>query len=234
MITDLPAPVQKWLRGSGVIGKEAVNLVRLEQEGFMRQDENNNDWKKISAVQYINVRHPAFLWSMEMEAFPGLKVKGRDQYQNGKGNMQIKALSLVNIVNESGSKTDMGSLQRFLAEICWAPSAALNKLIHWEAIDASSAKAILSYKGSEGSVVFHFNKAGDIIKCTADRYMSSSSSRLEKWEVRNTHFKMINGFRIPVASEVTWKLKNGDFTWYKFRIKAIAYNAMAQRNFSGR
>jgi hypothetical protein len=29
---------------------------------------------------------------------------------------------------------------------------------------------------------------------------------------------------MPVKSEVTWKLKSGDYTWYKLEITEIEYN----------
>lgn len=143
--------------------------------------------------------------------------------------MNIKALSLINITNEGGDKVDQGTLQRYLAEICWFPSAALSPYIEWEAIDNTSAKATMSYNGVSGSVTFQFNNQGDMTACSADRYMGSGkNATLEKWIVTSKSYDLMNGIRMPVKSEVTWKLKSGDYTWYKLEITDIAFNDRAK------
>jgi hypothetical protein len=157
---------------------------------------------------------------------PLIQITARDKYYGGKGEMDIKLLSLIPIANSSGYKVDQGTLQRYLAEMCWFPSAALSRYIRWDAIDSHSAQATLTYKGVSGSVVFHFNENGDVAACNADRFMGSETdAQIEKWEVRSTAFGVMDGVRIPVKSEVTWKLKEGDFTWLKLEIKEIEYNA---------
>ncbi|MBD0366041.1 MAG: hypothetical protein ICV53_08055, partial [Flavisolibacter sp.] len=128
-------------------------------------------------------------------------------------------------VNQANEKIDQGALQRYLAEICWFPSAALSPYIQWQAIDATSARATITYKGITGSVVFCFNEQGDMIGCSADRYMGGGKeAKLEKWEVTSKGFAIKDGVRMPVKSEATWKLKSGDFTWYKLEITDVEYN----------
>ncbi len=51
---------------------------------------------------------------------------------NGKGNMLIKMMSTIPIGNSSGEEMDQGAMMRFLAEIVWLPSAALNDYIQWD------------------------------------------------------------------------------------------------------
>jgi hypothetical protein len=83
----------------------------------------------------------------------------------------------------------------------------------------------MTYGGVSGSVVFLFSKEGDLTGCNADRYMGGGNeATLEKWEVRSTRFDVVNGIRIPVQSEVTWKLKPNDFTWYRLEITEIGYD----------
>ena len=116
-------------------------------------------------------------------------------------------------------------MQRLLAEICWTPSAALSPLIQWEAVNDTTAKATMRFDGVSGTVSFRFNKEGEVIACTADRYKDSNdAAQLEKWEVVNTRYGVLGGIRMPVESAATWKLKDGDFTWYKLVITEIEYN----------
>ncbi|MHA4847347.1 DUF6920 family protein [Flavitalea antarctica] len=50
------------------------------------------------------------------------------------------------------------------------------------------------------------------------------NATLEKWEVRSIEHAVLNGVRMPVKSEATWKLKAGDFTWYKLEITDVEYH----------
>ena len=160
-----------------------------------------------------------------MAMMPGISIRARDKYMNGQGEMKIKILSLVPIVNSTGSEVDQGTLQRWLAEICWFPSAALSSYITWQPMNEHSAMATMTYKGVSGSVIFYFDAKGDILKCMADRFMSSGNQMsLEKWEVKNTGYAVFHGIRIPAKSEVTWKLENGDFTWAKVEVTEIEYD----------
>ena len=46
--------------------------------------------------------------------------------------MLIKVMSTIPIGNSSGEEMDQGAMMRFLAEIAWVPSAALNDYIQWD------------------------------------------------------------------------------------------------------
>jgi hypothetical protein len=226
MLNGLPLPVQNWLLNSGIVGRPTVHTLRLRQRGLMRSKPEQKNWSSMQAEQYFTVDEPSFIWKANMAMIPMISITARDKYVQGKGEMNIKVLSLIPIANSSGYKVDQGTLQRYLAEICWFPSAALSPYINWEHIDAGSAKATLTYKGVSGSMLFHFNENGSITSCSANRYMSTGNDiSLEKWEVRSTEHRIMDGIRIPVKSEATWKLKGGDFTWAKLEITEIEYNS---------
>jgi hypothetical protein len=143
----------------------------------------------------------------------------------GKGKMTIKMLSFTTTTDVGGEKIDGAALQRYLAEICWFPSAALSFNIKWQSIDSFSAKATLSYNWSTSTVDFLFNKDGSLVGCNANRFTGSDVNAVrEIWQVRTTAFPIMNNIRMPIKSEVAWKLKTGDFTWLKLEITAIEYN----------
>jgi hypothetical protein len=225
MLSGLPTPVQTWLMNSGIIGKQLTVSVRLTQNGFMRSKPDQENWSSIYAEQYFRIDEPSFVWKANMEVMPGIAIQARDKYIAGKGEMKIKLVSLIPIANASGLEVDEGSLQRWLAEMCWFPAAALSPYIKWADLDASSARATMTYRGVSGSVIFHFNAKGDITACTADRFMGSGNKMsLEKWRVKTIDYQVMNGISIPTKAEATWKLKTGDFTWLKLEIIKIEYN----------
>jgi hypothetical protein len=65
----------------------------------------------------------------------------------------------------------------------------------------------------------------NMIGFLADRYKDvGPNATLEKWLVTTTDTKEFNGTRIPYKSEVTWKLKEGDFTWAKMELTELEFN----------
>ena len=230
-LNDLPYPVAKWLKVSGMIGKEKINTVWLSQKVRMKMKPGQKDWNEAVAEQYFSVENPAFIWKVKMNMPPFIKITGRDKFVDGKGEMLIKMFSLLNIVNEKGEKMDEGTLQRFLGEIVWFPSAALNQYITWEAIDSLSAKATMNYKGTTGSGTFYFNEQGDFVKFSALRYKGNEAdAQRYEWVLTVKEHSIMNSIKIPTIWEVTWKLENGNWTWLDLEITDIRYNSSIEIN----
>ena len=222
-MAHLPAPVQQWLLRSGVVGKEATPAVQLQQKGAMRTTPGGK-WMPVSAVQYVRTDRPGFVWKADVKAAPGIYMAGRDRYYNGHGHMLIKLLSLYPVANNKGPQVDQGTLLRYLAEMVWYPSATLAPYISWQPINNRQAQATMNYGGVTASGVFGFTAGGDVESFTAQRYYSRQKlSTLETWHIaiEPGAYRSFNGIRIPFRSSVTWKLKEGDFTWYKLEISGV-------------
>ncbi|MFW6269127.1 MAG: DUF6544 family protein [Bacillota bacterium] len=223
-LTELPEPVQKWLKNSRIIGKERVATVRLKQEGLFKTGEDAS-WMPFTAEQYYTTNPPGFIWYTTMKAAPLISVKGRDKYYQGRGNMLIKLMSLIKVADATGPEMDQGTLLRYLNEIMWFPSAALNDYIEWEEVDDRSAKATMSYKGVSASAIFYFDENYDMIDYEADRYADIDGSfSKETWSTPISDYQIFEDKRLPAAGRGVWKLDSGDFNYIKLEIKEIEYN----------
>lgn len=222
-ITDsLPAPVKRWLLQSKIVAKPRVHTMSLQQAGWMRLKASDTKWTRTSAEQHFNLQEPAFVWAVNMKMFGLLPVKGRDKFAEGKGEMRITLFGLFPIVKQSDEKITAGAMQRFLAEICWCPGAAISPYIQWEPIDDNRARARMTYRGVTVEVIFSFDSSGHVTEVNADRYMGGgSAATLEHWQVTCSDFRKEDG--LPMRSTATWKLKEGDFSWYKLEIISIQY-----------
>jgi len=117
---------------------------------------------------------------------------------------------------------------RFLAEIIWLPSAALSDYIQWASVNDTTGHATLTNGNRTVSGLFYFDEAGDIMGFEGKRYGNFDGLiSLETWSVRILEHKEFNGVRIGNKCEVTWKLKQGDFTWLQLEITDIVYNNSA-------
>jgi mRNA-degrading endonuclease RelE of RelBE toxin-antitoxin system len=222
-IEGLPEPVQRYLKYTQIIGKEKINTVRLKQGGYFRMNEDQK-WMPVEAEQYFNVDSIEFIWVAKVDYAPLLSIYAKDEFVDGKGNLVVKLLGIIKVVDAKGYEIDNGEILRFLAESVWFPSAFLNDYIEWEAIDNESAKAIITYQGISASAIFHFNEKGEVTSITAKRYREVDGNFvLEDWEGQIIEYKMFNGVNVPSRVDIIWKLKTGDFCYDRIELTDIEY-----------
>lgn len=222
---ELPAPVYKWIQNTGMVGKQAIQSAYIKQKALMKMKPEQKDWNPAEAEQYSVIDVPAFIWNVNMEMTPLIKIKGRDKFVDGKGEMLIKINSLINVVNEKGERMDEGTLQRYLGELVWFPSLALSPYISWEAIDDYSAKATMSYKGTTGCGTFYFNEKGDFTKFIALRFKGNEAdAKRYPWVLTVDDYAVFEGIKVPSKMKATWKLDEGNWTWLDLEITDIKYN----------
>jgi hypothetical protein len=217
----LPPLVQKWMKASGVVGKEMVQKAKIKQKGHLRISPQAS-WKAFSAEQNVNYVKPAFIWYAKIKMYPLILVYGLDKYLNGQGNMSIRLMSAISLSKASGSEINQGSLLRYLAEIMWQPSAALRDYIQWEEIDESSARAVMSYRGVTAGGVFKFNQEGLPQSFTASRYRENQGKyNLDEWYVQVSDYKEIQSTFLPARGQLSWMLPEGEFQWMQLEITEL-------------
>ncbi|WP_147534280.1 DUF6920 family protein [Bacillus marasmi] len=228
MLDQLPIAVQKWLKYIGLVGKESIQTAYFKQKGQMKLKPNQKEWAEASVEQYVITGKPGFLWKVNMKMNPLIVISGRDKYQDGIAKMTIKLGSMIPVVNTVDDyKTNQSTMQRYLMELPWYPSAALNPYISWEEIDKNSAKATMTYKGITGSAIYHFNDFGKLLKVSALRYKDSNENSEPVECIGEVKaYSSIDGIEIPTKMNIIWVLDDGLFNWYKLEIINAKYNSL--------
>ena len=210
---------------SGVVGKPKPQTVYLTQKFDMKLKPEQENWYKADAEQYFTTENPAFIWTVKLSMSPLIKIIGRDKFVDGKGEMQMKMNSIIHLGKETGEKMDEGTLQRYLGEMVWFPSALLNPYITWEEMDSLTAKATMTYRGTSGSGIFHFDEKGDFVRFTTMRYMGNDpDARRYEWLITVDDHSVFEGIRMPSKMRATWKLDEGDWTWCIIEITDLVYD----------
>lgn len=224
MTKELPPPVKRWVENSGIIDNEKIHTVHLKQRGLMKLQPDQQLWTDAEAEQIFTVDKPGFIWRVRT-TMAGVPVIGRDLFSNGQGSMEIRLAGTIPVVKVSNHKRiNESTIQRYLGEIVWFPSAAISPYIQWEPVDEHSAKATMSYEGTTGSAVFHFNDQGDLEKFVAPRYKDINDEVPTDWVATVKETQSINGIKIPTRLEAAWLLEKETFTWYKFEVYDVTYN----------
>jgi len=224
IIGSKPYIVQKWLRSS-MENTDYISSVRLQQKGRMRTKPEAR-WMPFTAEQYVSVPAASFIWTTEVELFSEIELTGRDKLESGEGEMSIKLMGLIPIVEEKANpKINSGSMMRYLAEMCWYPTAALDNRIHWEPVGNTSAEASLEINDVSVSGTFYFTPDGNFEAFESQRfYGGGDNSNLETWHIEAVDYSTFHGVKIPNKAEITWKFLEGDFKWMELEVVDIDYN----------
>lgn len=224
-LQQLPFPVKKWLASVGIIGNRKIKAVKLKQSGVMKLKPGQEKYFKPEAEQYISVSEPGFLWQIDLKIMPLIKTTGRDYFYRGNASMLIKLAYLLPIVDQkSNSKINESALHRFLLEVPWYPTAALNKYLKWEKIDSSSARATINYQGMKAAADFIFDQEGNLLRTEAMRYKESNeNTKRLKCTGELKEYTTVDGISIPRKIDVSWYLDSGKFTWFKIELDEISF-----------
>jgi hypothetical protein len=224
-IRPLPEAMQRYLKYAQVIGKKEINCVRLKQKGYIRMNEKQK-WMPFEAEQYFSADEPSFIWYAKVKMFPLISIKARDKYFSGHGNMFIKLLGIKTIADAKGPEIDQSSLERYLNEMPWFPTAFLRDYVKYEEIDSNSVKITVEDSGLKVFGIFYIDDIGRITHAVVDgRYMTVGDEYIkEKWTTPYTEYREMSGFRIPTKGEATWNLKTGDFTYVKLELTDVEYD----------
>ena len=227
-LEKLPEPVQKYLKRSLKEGQPYINCVRLKQSGGMRLAPDQQ-WKPFVAEQYFTVEPPAFIWRAKLQFLPLIWVTARDKYVRQYGNMLIKILTTLTVANAKGPNVASAAMIRFVSEMMWFPAALINSdYLQWEAVNATSARAIVNDNGVGAVLTFDFDEEGDISEVVADRYKDADDETPTKWCGRIRQYGEFKGVRIPSEVEVGWELETGYFAYWRGNITDIEFNVRAR------
>jgi hypothetical protein len=224
-VRDLPEPVRRYIRHTGVIGQESVHNMRAVWQGRMRRDPRTG-WFAIRAQQYNFYGDLARIFYIRGRMF-GVPVVGRDLYSTGEGRMIMKAAGLIPVVDVTGTEMASSGLVTLFNDMCLlAPATLADKRIRWVPIDSLTAKGSIEDAGRTVSATLHFNQDGEITDfVTDDRYMESRGRfRKIRWSTPVGQYKDFRGIKLPSHGAAVWHLDEGEFTYAEFDLQSIEYN----------
>jgi hypothetical protein len=224
MLEDLPEPLRRYLRHTGIVGKPFVDTVYLEQKGQMYLGAGQG-WVPLDAEEHYTVQPPGFVWDATIHKGPLPIARGRDMYAGGEGRMLIKAGTLFTVVDDKGPEMDQGSMMRYLSEMIWFPTAFLDDNISFEPIDDNSARVRLTDGGKCVSATMYFDEEGKVTDFVAERYRTVEGGYdLETWSAPVYEYGELAGLKLPLRGGAIWKLPEGDLKYADIIITDLQYD----------
>ncbi|WP_319478370.1 DUF6920 family protein [Marispirochaeta aestuarii] len=227
MLEGLPEPVQRYFRTVLEPGVLLLTGARVLHRGTFNMAEEGSNWKAFSSEQRVSVYPPGFLWDARISILPGLDARVHDGYIDGEGLLKASLGGLIPLVELEGpGEIARGELMRWLAEAAWYPTALLpGRNLHWEAVDGTSARAVLQDGGIGLSLLFRFTDEGLIDSVWSDgrERMVAGGTERTPWEGRWSNYQWREGMLIPLSGEVLWRLSGGEKPYWRGEITEIEY-----------
>ncbi len=224
LIAQLPAPVQRSLRWSGVIGSTVPAGAVVHQSGRIRSSDTSR-WLRFSSRETYEIARPGFEWRASLKIGPITAGTATDSFRNDEGRMHVKLLGMFNIVDAAGPAIDQGSLLRWLNETMWFPAVWATDLIGWESVDDHTALGSVCAGDLTVQAEFCFDDEGRFVDFHADRHrdMGDGRSELTRWSTPIREYAQLGGLNLPAGGEAVWHLAEGDFEYIQIRASRVEY-----------
>lgn len=223
MIENMPTPVQRYLIYTGVIGKPMVESVRLKQRGRIRESADK-PWMNFDAEQYYTTNPPHFQWRGTVRKLGIPVVRVTDQYQDGKGKLQVKVGAIFPISTATGKEMDQGELLRYLNEMMWFPTAYVGKNVSFQSLDNTSALVTLTDSGKSVSATMYFDDTGRLTNFAAPRYRAVGGKyELEDWSTPISAYGEFEGLKLPKKGIGIYHLSSGDLDYIELEVTNLQY-----------
>jgi hypothetical protein len=159
--------------------------------------ETGEQWRPFSSTQRVITQRPGFDWEGRIAMLPGMIVHVHAAYIAGEGMLHASLFRLVTLANLRGTpEIAQGELPRLFAEAAWYPTAQLpSQGAHWDAIDATSARATLKDRETTVTLLFRFNENGLIESVRAEARGRTRAGALipTPWEGRWSNYELRDG-----------------------------------------
>ena len=223
-ISDLPEPVRRSMRRSGVIGREMPSSVVVQQEGRIRTSPDRK-WLRFVAREVFTLDPPGFVWDARLKPAGITAGRAVDSLDHGRGKMKVRLLGLTTVVDETGPEMDQGAAMRWLNETMWFPTVWASDTIMCEPIDAVSAAGTLKTERTSVTAEFRFDEEGRLVDMLADRYRDADDGFvMTPWSTPLTGHARFDGIEVPSSGRAVWKIDDDVFEYIQIRITGIRYS----------
>ncbi len=221
----LPKPIARWVRNSGVIGQSVPKIALIKQSGQLRLKPDKEDWMRFHAEQVVGLSSPSFTWKVNTRLHFLIRIVGRDFFNDRSAALEMRLNNLLPVAKRRSCQyLHQSALARFMMEMVWYPAFATDSRISWQAMDDRMAKARLRIGKLCGEVIFEVDEEGNLVRCLAERYYDSGAKPRAYWCIGNVHETgYACGVKIPTKMEITWKLDDGAFNWFKVKVESVEY-----------
>jgi hypothetical protein len=226
-LAPLPAPVQRYLRYCGAVGKPHslrarlrfdAEMIRKRGDSAMPAQAEQADFFGASPQRYFFMR----------ARMAGLPVRVLHVYGNGQASMQVRLLGLFPVVHIQSAELFQAETVTLLNDMCLlAPGSLLDPRLRWRGLDADHAEVSLQLGAKPVKAKLSFNAEGALLNFESeDRYALGDDGVLRRlpFSTPVRDYKDYGGWRLASYGEAIYQYPEGPFTYGRFWLKEAVFN----------
>jgi len=239
-VGELPAPVQRYLRGVGAVNVPGVRNYRVRFRGRIRSGPDA-PWMPFTAEQQSFTDPPARFFLMHAR-LRGVPIEAFHRFVDGHATMQVKIAGIYRLVDARGDVMDRSETVTLFNDMCLlAPPTLIDSAITWEPVDSATVRAHFYTAGQAISATLSFGDDGLLTNFISDDRSRAStdgkSFRAQRFSTPVRRYEPIGRFaeRLPATpssspvgvaayADARWSLPEEEFTYAEFEILSVEYN----------
>ena len=223
----LPAPVQRYLRGAGVLGRPRPHQLRATWRGRIRSDPAS-PWMAFTAEQLNTFDPPRRFFKMDATR-AGLPVDVLHAFDEGGATMRVRLLSLFTMVDASGPAMTRAETVTVFNDLCvLAPAALASPRITWAAVDDRAARGRFTLGATSVSAELRFNDLGELVDFVSDDRAAGSADGATftpmRWSTPLRDYAQMSSARVATRGDAVWHPPAGAFAYGEFELLSLAYD----------
>lgn len=226
-LADLPAPVARYIRASGAVGRPRPQNVRVEFDALMRRKPGDAGMRAKS-TQYNFFGRPARLFLMQARMF-GLPVRAH-QYRDAAATFGVRVARAVNMVDLAGAEISRAETVTVLNDMAFlAPGSLVDERLAWRAVDDRSAEVVFTNGPQSVTAMLLFNERDELADFWSDDRPENDGGRLvpRRWSTPLSEYTSVDGLRRPRRGDAVYARPDGPFTYGEFTVRSIQLDLAA-------
>ena len=224
-LVALPAPVRRWLKRTGIVGKPRVRNLRLTFVAQMRGGPDE-PWMQATAEQ-VEFFHPPRRLFLMRASLRGVPLMILHRYEGNAATMDVRIAGIVPVQRLAGAEMTQSETVTLFNDICLlAPGALMDAPVTWAPIDERSASATYTNAGHVIHAVLSFNADGDLVNFTSNDRSRAQGATMERlpFSTPITRLAEFAGVRVVADAEARYVEKGRDWAYGRFVLERMAYN----------
>ncbi len=226
LIAPLPAPVQRYLRVCGWLGKPLPRSVQVDFDAEMFSKPGATGMRG-PAVQIDRFDLPRRLFFMRTR-MAGLPVAVLHDYAGTQASMQVRLASLFDVVKLQGEALARAETVTLLNDLClFAPAWLVDARLTWMAADAQRCEVAFTQGPHRVSATLEFDDAGQLVNFHSDdraALQKDGSLRPLHWSTPMRDYREFDGRRVATRGDAVYRYPEGDFAYGRFVLQGIRFD----------
>lgn len=230
-LRGLPAPVQRYLRVTGSVGRPQIASFHATFRGRIRggPTEPWMDFTADQASSYGALPERYFFIDATMK---GLPVDVLHRFAGDAATFRVRVLSIVPMVDAKGPEMNRSETVTLFNDLAvFAPARLADPAIRWEAIDERAARARYTRGAETISATLTFDERGELVDFASDDRSQASPdgksfTRL-RWTTPVRDYRERGGRRVSTHGEARWEAPGGSYPYVEMDLVSIEYRETA-------